>query len=60
MVLAIMLLVVTILCALAVFRELKTNNLFAVAFAGISTLVFGFFSIMTIISQFTNSGGGGH
>ncbi|KGP72956.1 DUF2759 family protein [Pontibacillus yanchengensis] len=60
MTLAIMMLFVTILCAVAVFRELKTKNLFAVAFAGISTLVFGFFSIMTIISQFTSSGGGGH
>ncbi|MFC0522621.1 DUF2759 domain-containing protein [Pontibacillus salicampi] len=60
MTLAIMMLLVTILCALAVFREFKTRNMFAVAFAGISTLVFGFFSIMTIISQFTSGGGGGH
>lgn len=58
MVLAIMLLFVTILCALAVFRELKTKNLFAVGFAGISTLVFGWFSIMTIISELFNSTGG--
>ncbi|MDC3415515.1 DUF2759 domain-containing protein [Aquibacillus salsiterrae] len=49
--LAIMLLLVAILCATAVFRELKTKNLFAVAFAGISTLVFGWFSVMTIMSE---------
>ncbi|UOQ47456.1 DUF2759 domain-containing protein [Gracilibacillus caseinilyticus] len=41
-------LVVTILCALAVFRELKKQNMFGVAFAGLATLVFGFFSIATL------------
>ncbi|SDK54980.1 DUF2759 domain-containing protein [Sediminibacillus albus] len=51
MVLALMLLVVAILCALAVFRELKAKNMFAVAFAGLSTLVFGWFSIMTIWAE---------
>ncbi|MDL4841551.1 DUF2759 family protein [Aquibacillus rhizosphaerae] len=50
MVLAVLFLVVTILCAIAVFRELKTKNFFAVGFAGISTLVFGFFSIATLLS----------
>jgi uncharacterized membrane protein len=50
MVLAIMLLVVAILCAFAVIRELKTKNFFAVAFAGVSALVFGWFSIMTLIA----------
>ncbi|WP_186575791.1 DUF2759 domain-containing protein [Aquibacillus kalidii] len=48
MVLAILLLIVTILCAVAVIRELKNKNLFAVAFAGLSAAVFGFFSIATI------------
>lgn len=51
MVLAILFLFVAILCALAVFRELKAKNLFALAFAGISTLVFGWFSIMTIYAS---------
>ncbi|QDP40603.1 DUF2759 domain-containing protein [Radiobacillus deserti] len=51
MVLAIMLLVVAILCAIAVFRELKSKNLFAVAFAGASMLAFGWFSIMTIYAE---------
>ncbi|MRG86585.1 DUF2759 domain-containing protein [Salinibacillus xinjiangensis] len=56
MVLGIMLLVVTILCAIAVFRELKSRNIFAVGFAGISVLVFGWFSVMTIVSElFPNS-----
>ncbi|MDC3413396.1 DUF2759 domain-containing protein [Aquibacillus sp. 3ASR75-11] len=49
MVLAVMLLVVAILCAAAVIREFKTRNFFAVAFAGVSALVFGWFSIMTLI-----------
>ncbi|WP_407268383.1 DUF2759 domain-containing protein [Radiobacillus sp. PE A8.2] len=49
--LAIMLLVVAVLCAIAVLREFKRQNFFAVAFAGISTLVFGFFSIATIYSE---------
>ncbi|WP_420809397.1 DUF2759 domain-containing protein [Aquibacillus halophilus] len=48
--LAIIFLVVAILCAIAVLRELKTKNFFAVAFAGASTLVFGWFSIMTLFS----------
>ncbi|KGX88872.1 DUF2759 family protein [Pontibacillus litoralis] len=56
MVLAIMLLLVTILCIIAFFRELKTRNFFAVAFAGVSTLAFGFFSIMTLISPFIGGG----
>ncbi|WP_077621510.1 DUF2759 family protein [Sediminibacillus massiliensis] len=51
MVLALMLLVVTILCAIAVIRELKAKNMFAVAFAGLSVLVFGFFSIATIYTE---------
>ncbi|MCP8616855.1 DUF2759 domain-containing protein [Salirhabdus salicampi] len=51
MVLAIMLLVATILCVFAVLRESKNRNMFAVGFAGISALIFGWFSIMTIISE---------
>ncbi|GGC91665.1 hypothetical protein GCM10007216_22960 [Thalassobacillus devorans] len=48
MVTAIILLLVAILCVLAVFRELKTKNFFAVMFAGASALIFGWFSVMTI------------
>ncbi|SFL82296.1 Protein of unknown function [Gracilibacillus orientalis] len=46
--LAFIILVVAILCAFAVVRELKTKNMFGVAFAAISVLVFGFFSIATL------------
>ncbi|QGH34923.1 DUF2759 family protein [Gracilibacillus salitolerans] len=46
--LALIILVITILCVFAVVRELKSQNIFGVAFAAISALVFGFFSIATI------------
>lgn len=49
MVLAIIFLIVTIVCAVSVVRQLKYKNLFALAFSAIATLVFGFFSIRTII-----------
>ncbi|SET62449.1 Protein of unknown function [Salinibacillus kushneri] len=56
MVLGIMLLVVTIICAIAVFRELKDRNFLGVCFAGLSVLVFGWFSVMTIYSElFSNA-----
>ncbi|MCA0970090.1 DUF2759 domain-containing protein [Halobacillus litoralis] len=48
MVTAIILLIVAVLCVFAVFRELKTKNFFAVLFAGVSALVFGWFSVMTV------------
>ncbi|WP_138415799.1 DUF2759 domain-containing protein [Aquibacillus sediminis] len=51
MTLAIILLFVALLSGIAVIRELKSQNFFGVAFAGISTLAFGWFSVMTI---FTN------
>ncbi|SDH50204.1 Protein of unknown function [Alteribacillus persepolensis] len=44
----IMMLFVAILCAIAVIREVKERNFLAVGFAGISFLVFGWFSVMTI------------
>ncbi|WP_208588435.1 DUF2759 domain-containing protein [Gracilibacillus suaedae] len=46
--LAFIILLVTILCVIAVVRELKSQNMFGVAFAAISALVFGFFSIATL------------
>ncbi|MGP4042348.1 DUF2759 family protein [Gracilibacillus sp. D59] len=46
--LAFIILVITILCVIAVVRELKAQNMFGVAFAAISALVFGFFSIATL------------
>ncbi|RSL30949.1 DUF2759 domain-containing protein [Salibacterium salarium] len=48
MALGITLLFVAILCGMATIREIKRRNFFAVGFAGISLLVFGWFSIMTI------------
>ncbi|KGX90874.1 hypothetical protein N781_05740 [Pontibacillus halophilus JSM 076056 = DSM 19796] len=51
MVLAIMLFAVTLLCLWAVVREVKRKNLFAVAFSFVCALVFGFFSIATIVKE---------
>ncbi|SIS36903.1 DUF2759 domain-containing protein [Salimicrobium flavidum] len=51
MVTAILLLLVTILCVMAIFREIKTKNFFAVAFSLVSALVFGWFSVMTIYAN---------
>ncbi|MBA2173603.1 DUF2759 domain-containing protein [Halobacillus locisalis] len=51
MVTAIILLIVAILCVIAVFRELKTKNFFAVLFAAASALMFGWFSVMTIYAN---------
>lgn len=51
MVLAILLLIVALLSAVSVLRQLKLRNAFAVAFSAISALAFGFFSIATIISE---------
>ncbi|MFQ3542784.1 DUF2759 domain-containing protein [Halobacillus rhizosphaerae] len=51
MVTGVILLIVAILCVLAVFREAKSKNFFAVLFAGASALVFGWFSVMTIYSN---------
>lgn len=50
MFLAILFLLVAILCAWAIARELKRKNFLAVVFASLSFLVFGFFSVATIIS----------
>jgi uncharacterized membrane protein len=49
---------VTLVCLVAVFRELKRKNIFAVGFAGLSALVFGWFTIMTIYSLITGAGPG--
>ncbi|GEL77336.1 DUF2759 domain-containing protein [Tenuibacillus multivorans] len=49
MVLGIILFFVAILSLFAVFRELKNRNVLAILFAGASTAVFGWFSVMTIM-----------
>jgi len=41
-------LAITIVCAIATVRELKRQNFFASGFAGIATLVLGFFAIGTL------------
>lgn len=50
MFIAIVFILVALLCAFAVVRELRNKNLLAVAFSGVSLLVFGWFGIMTLIS----------
>ncbi|PKR78988.1 DUF2759 domain-containing protein [Halalkalibacillus sediminis] len=50
MVLGIILLFVAILSVFAVFREMKHRNIFAILFSGASALVFGWFSVMTILN----------
>jgi len=51
MVLAIILLIVALVSVVSVIRQLKFKNVFALLFSAASVLVFGFFSIMTIISE---------
>ncbi len=62
MFLSITLLLVAVLCAVAIVRELRRKNFIAVGFAALSFVVFGAFSIATIISIITTGGGapGGH
>ncbi|KYG30980.1 DUF2759 domain-containing protein [Alkalihalobacillus trypoxylicola] len=60
MFLAITLLLVSIICLIAVFREIRRKNFFAVGFALISCAVFGWFSVRTILAIIiTNSGAPG-
>ncbi|MBM7097326.1 MULTISPECIES: DUF2759 domain-containing protein [Alteribacter] len=51
-------LLVAILSALGLFRELKNKNFFAVGFAAVTVAVFGWFSVMTIFSYIVRGGGG--
>ncbi|MFA9559391.1 DUF2759 domain-containing protein [Evansella sp. AB-rgal1] len=56
--LAIIFLLITILSAIGLVRELKRKNFFAVGYAALTIAVFGWFSIMTLYSIiFPNSGG---
>ncbi|KMJ55964.1 DUF2759 domain-containing protein [Alkalihalophilus sp. As8PL] len=56
MFLAITFLLVAILSALGIVREMRRKNFFAVGFAALSLAVFGWFSVMTIISIVTGGG----
>ncbi len=51
MVLAIVLLIVALVSVASVIRQLRFKNIFALLFSAASALAFGFFSIMTIISE---------
>lgn len=57
MFLSITLLLVAILSAAAIVRELRRKNFIAVGFAAVSFVVFGAFSIATIITIITTGGG---
>lgn len=47
---AAIILLVTLVSIISVVRQLKFKNLLALGFSAVSALVFGFFSIATIIS----------
>ncbi|RYG74693.1 DUF2759 family protein [Lentibacillus lipolyticus] len=51
MVLAVIFLLVTLLAVVSVVRQIRIKNLFALAFSALALLVFGFFSIATIITE---------
>lgn len=55
MVLAIILLIVALLSVVSVLRQFKFKNYFALGFAAISALSFGFFSIATIVCSLTDA-----
>lgn len=55
MVLAILLLFVAILSVVSIFRQLKYRNILALGFSAVSALVFGFFSIATIICEISST-----
>ncbi|WP_068671887.1 DUF2759 family protein [Oceanobacillus sp. Castelsardo] len=44
-------LLVALLAVISVVRQLKYKNAFALIFSALTALVFGFFSIATIISE---------
>ncbi|MFD1412759.1 DUF2759 family protein [Oceanobacillus jeddahense] len=52
-VLGILFLLVALLAVVSVVRQLKYKNILALLFSGLTAVVFGFFSIATIISEIT-------
>ncbi|CQR46839.1 hypothetical protein BN1058_01116 [Paraliobacillus sp. PM-2] len=52
MALAMILLIITCLSGAALCREIKAKDIIAVLFTGSSAIIFGFFSIATILSSF--------
>ncbi|GAA0443356.1 hypothetical protein GCM10008983_20710 [Lentibacillus halophilus] len=51
MTLGVIFLLVTLLAVVSVIRQMRIKNLFALGFSAVSVLVFGFFSIATIITE---------
>lgn len=49
--LGIIMLLVAVLAVISVVRQLKYKNMLALVFSAITVLVFGFFSIATIINE---------
>jgi uncharacterized membrane protein len=54
-VLGIIFLVVAIVALVSVVRQMKFRNYFALGFSGLAVLVFGFFSIATIVEVLKDS-----
>ena len=57
--LAIIFAIVTLFCVWGVFRSLREKNFMGLAFAGLTVLVFGAFTVATMIDILFGSGGGG-
>jgi len=55
LVFASIILIVAIVSVISVVRQLKYKNLLALGFSAVSALVFGFFSIATIIEVIQSS-----
>jgi len=53
-VLAIIFLAVALLAVVSVIRQLKFKNLFALVFSALTAVVFGFFSIATLITELSS------
>ncbi|GAA5415500.1 hypothetical protein Pryu01_00525 [Paraliobacillus ryukyuensis] len=51
MALAIILIIITSLSSLAVCREIKSKNISAAIVTGSSAIIFGFFSITTVVTS---------
>lgn len=56
MALAIIFGLVALLALIAIFRELRKRNLLGFAFAAVTVLVFGWFSVMTFIDALQGGG----
>lgn len=52
MVLGFILIIITLLCGFAVCREIKSKNIMASIMTGSSALLFGFFSVTTILASY--------